>query len=321
MAHEHLNHGGKTLSLEINAYPIKDENGEVSRIIHLARDETERRRAEEEIRRSSEKIRMFAYSIAHDLKGPAIGIHGVTNLLQKHYGHALDERGRKYCDTILKAAEQISAFVYQINEYISAKEVSLTIEKVSMKEVLKTVEEEFSQRLQDRQITWRAPDSVPEVKADRLSVLRVVRNLVDNALKYGGQKLSHIEIGYEESDDSHIFSVKDDGIGLRADQQEGLFAAFVRKGTSRGVAGAGIGLAIVREIAERHKGKVWLLSHHGEGTIFYVSFSKNLELPFSSFVTPSKENVEGFSDPEIVKTTTQEGKRYGPIGLETVGYQ
>lgn len=149
---------------------------------------------------------MFAYSIAHDLKGPAIGIHGVTNLLQKHYGHALDERGRKYCDTILNAAKQISTFVKQINEYISTKELPLSFERISLKEMFSAVEEEFSKQLRDRQIKWREPEHVPELKADKLSVLRAIRNLVDNALKYGGEKLRHIEIGYEESDDSHIIS-------------------------------------------------------------------------------------------------------------------
>jgi signal transduction histidine kinase len=97
---------------------------------------------------------------------------------------------------------------------------------------------------------------------------------VDNALKYGGEKLNKIEIGYQDLGDYHILSVKDDGIGLREEENEGLFAAFVRKGTSRGIAGAGIGLAIVKEIAEKHKGKVWLESNRNSGTIFYLSILK-----------------------------------------------
>lgn len=273
--HVHKNHNGKNLYFEITAYPIKERNGDIARIIHLARDITDRRRAEEALKESSEKIKLFAYSIAHDLKSPALGIFGVTKLLQKHYADSLDERGRKYCMTIRKAAEQIDTLVGQINEYISTNELPLSIERTNLKELFRTVKEDFSNQLNSRQIDWREPEYFPEINADRLSVLRAIRNLVDNALKYGGEKLSKIEIGFQDTGDYHILSVKDDGIGLKKEEREGLFAAFVRKGTSRGIAGAGIGLAIVKEIAEKHKGKVWLESKRNGGTVFYLSILKS----------------------------------------------
>ena len=81
---------------------------------------------------------------------------------------------------------------------------------------------------------------------------------MDNALKYGGEKLRKIEIGYQDLGDYHILSVKDDGIGLREEEHEGLFAAFVRKGTSRGIAGAGIGLAIVKEMRKNIRARYGL---------------------------------------------------------------
>jgi PAS domain S-box-containing protein len=270
----HKNRNGENLYFEITAYPIKDQTGEVTRIIHLARDTTDSRQAEEAQRESTEKIKLFAYSIAHDLKSPALGIFGVTKLLQDHYADSLDERGRKHCMTIRKAAEQINTLVGQINEYISTNELPLSIERTNLKELFRTVKGDFSNQLNSRQIDWREPEYLPEINADRLSVLRAIRNLVDNALKYGGEKLNKIEIGYQDLGDYHILSVKDDGIGLREEENEGLFAAFVRKGTSRGIAGAGIGLAIVKEIAEKHKGKVWLESNRNSGTIFYLSILK-----------------------------------------------
>jgi len=155
-------------------------------------------------------------------------------------------------------------------------ELPLFIERTNLKELFKTLKQDFSNQFNSRQIDWREPEYSPEINADRLSVLRAVRNLVDNALKYGGEKLSKIEIGYQDPGDYHILSVKDDGIGLREEEHEKLFAAFVRKETSRGIAGAGIGLAIVKEIAEKHKGKVWLESNRDNGTVFYISILKTL---------------------------------------------
>ena len=104
-----------------------------------------------------------------------------------------------------------------------------------------------------------------------------MRNLVDNALKYGGENLSEIEIGYKDSGDFHVLSVRDDGVGLGNDQSDGIFTMFQRKKTAMGIEGAGLGLAIVKEIAAQHEGQVWVEHNPQQGITFYVSFSKNLE--------------------------------------------
>ncbi|UCF83484.1 MAG: PAS domain S-box protein [Desulfobacteraceae bacterium] len=238
----------------------------------------ERKQAEEELKESSEKIKLFAYSVSHDLKSPAIGIYGLTKLLHKHCSEILDEKGKSYCDQVLKASEQIVALVEQINVYISTKETPLSTEKVKLKEILLMVREEFSTQLNIRQITWREPEHLPDVNADRFSILRVLRNLVDNALKYGGDDLSQIKIGYRETDEHHILYVKDDGFGLKEEDTKKIFRVFMRKRTSKGIEGTGLGLAIVKEIAEQHKGKAWVKPGRKRGITFYLSISKYLPL-------------------------------------------
>jgi signal transduction histidine kinase len=242
----------------------------------IVRDITDYRRAENALKESSEKIKLFAYSVSHDLKNPAIGIYGLTSLLHKHYQHILDEKGKNYCAQILKAAEQIAVLVEQINLYITTKEAPLIIEAVNLKEVLQMVREEFSAQLNIRQIRLEGPEYSPEIKADRLSILRSLRNLVDNALKYGGDDLGEIRIGYKQTDEFHIFSVKDDGIGIEKEDCEKIFGIFERKKSSRRIEGTGLGLAIVKEISERHGGKVWVEPGPGKGATFNISISKYL---------------------------------------------
>ncbi len=236
----------------------------------------ERKRAEEALRKSSGKLESFAYSVMHDLKSPSVGIYGLTELLHKHYKDALDERGRTYCDQILKAAVHLAALVEKINTYVKTKEAPLKITKSNVKEMLQIVRDEFSPRLAVRQIDWLEPETIPEIQADTISILRVFRNFVDNALKYGGEDLSEIRISYEESDDCHIFSVSDNGAGIREEAYERIFDAFRREDTSKPVEGAGLGLAIVSEIADRHGGRVWVEPGKEKGTIFYISVSKDL---------------------------------------------
>jgi len=170
----------------------------------------------------------------------------------------------------------VAALIEKINVYIATKESPLRIEKTNIKEILQIVRDEFSPRLALRQIKWLEPEAMVEVKADKLSILRVFRNLVDNALKYGGEDLKEIRIGYEESEDFHTLSVSDDGAGIREGDDERIFAAFRRGATYETVEGVGLGLAIVTEIAERHGGMVWTEFREDTWTTFYISIAKHL---------------------------------------------
>jgi light-regulated signal transduction histidine kinase (bacteriophytochrome) len=242
----------------------------------LKKEIAERKRAEEALKKSSEKTKLFAYSVSHDLKSPAIGIYGLTKLLHKHYRDILDEKGRNYCDRILTASEQIAALTEKINLYISAKETPISIERIKLKEIVQMVRDEFSTDINIRQINWLEPERMPEINADRLCILRVLRNLLDNSIKYGGDALSKIEIGYEATEEFHILSAKDDGIGMKKEDSERIFGPFERNKTSRGIEGAGLGLAIVKEIVEKHGGRVWADPGAENGMAFYLSISRHL---------------------------------------------
>ena len=244
--------------------------------VGLVQDITARMQAEEALKKSSEKIKLFAYSVAHDLKNPSIVIYGLTKRLKKLYGDNLTEKGENFCDQIVKSSEQIATLAETINTYIATKEKPLCIESVNVKEILRMIREEFSAQLSIRQIQWSEPEDIPEIKADKLSFVRVYRNFVDNALKYGGDELSEIEIGFKESDKFYIFSVRDDGVGLKKEESKGIFALFKRKETSKGIEGTGLGLAIVKEIAERHLGEVWTEAGSKKGIAFCISISKQL---------------------------------------------
>jgi PAS domain S-box-containing protein len=255
--------------------PIQHGDGRVSKQSMML-DITDRKEMEETVQKSSEKIKQFAYSVSHDLKSPAVGIYGLVKLLHRRYQDSLDEKGNACCDQILRAAEQIVSLVEQINMYISTKEMPLNVEKINPKEILQMTKEEFSAQLNVRQIGWSEPDSLPEICADRLCLLRILRNLVDNALKYGGEELTRIDIAYEETDQFHLFSVMDDGIGIQEGFSKRIWGVFQRFESSRGVQGTGLGLAIVKEIAERHGGKVQIESGGEKGVTIHVFLSKNL---------------------------------------------
>jgi PAS domain S-box-containing protein len=256
--------------------PVFDAHGRFLGRRGSNRDITARKQAENALQDSSEKLKLFAYSVAHDLKSPAVGVYGLAKRLSKHARDVLDEKGRTYCDQILKISEHIAALVEKINIYIATKEAAPVIESTSISEILRMLRDEFSAQLSLRRIAWLAPESEVEIRADRLSVLRIFRNLIDNALKYGGESLTRISIGYDDSESLHIFSVSDNGRGIKDADLEKIFGPFQRHETSRGVEGAGLGLTIVKEIAEQHGGRVWVEPRGKKGATFCVSISKNL---------------------------------------------
>ena len=255
---------------------VRDSAGDIVGTLSSGEDITERKRAEETLRKSYEKTKLFAYSVSHDLKSPAVAIYGLTKRLHQVYADILDEKGRACCDQILKAAEHISALVAQINVYISTSTAPLVIEAVKLKDILQMVREEFAPQLGVRQIKWSEPKHLPELNADRIAMLRVFRNLVDNALKYGGDHLTEIRLDYRDGEGLHILSVSNDGDTLGQEDFEDLFGPFQRAETAKGVAGAGLGLAIVKELVEQHGGEVRVELTQEKWTTFNVSISKNL---------------------------------------------
>ena len=236
----------------------------------------ERVEAAQTLLEQSEKIKLFAYSVIHDLKSPVIAIHGLTNLLRKRYQDVLDEKGKHYCGKITKSAAQIELLVDQINVYISTKEHPLKIIELDFLKICQTVRSEYASQLRERNILWSEPSQVSTMRADRIAILRIIRNFVDNALKYGGDSMSRIDVIYKESKGFHTICVSNDGNAIVPDDFQKLFVQFKRNCADNRVAGVGLGLAIVKELVELHDGEVWGKSDGNKGVNFSFTISKNL---------------------------------------------
>ncbi len=254
-----------------------DEQGNPERFVGIQSDISERKVIEEQLKKHADKTRLFAYSIAHDLKNPTIAIRGLTERLSKQYSILAEEKLHEYYQLILQASKQIDSLVQTINDFVSSKTSPLQIEKVDLSELLETIHAEFADQLQSRNITWEQSQNLPTtIQADKLSILRVLKNFVDNSIKYGGDSLSKITIAYQEQPQSHVIIVQDNGVGLTEDDAIDLFSPFERKSTSKGICGTGLGLAIVKEIIRQHKGSVWTEKPDEGGVKFCISIAKNL---------------------------------------------
>lgn len=236
-----------------------------------------RRRAEEELVSTYEKINHFANAIAHDLKSPAIAAYGFAKMLKEKYSGVLDEKGLRYCDQIMKCSEQISHLAADINTYISSRDSVWDFETIELRELWNTARQEFVTQLQEQKVQWLEPEiGTVAIRGNKIGLLRVLRNLIDNALKYGGAGLSEITMGYELSPYYHILKVQNNGEVIKPEDVHDIFLEFKRKSHNTKIYGTGLGLSIVMEIAKKHKGSSWLTSSADGKTVFCVSISRSL---------------------------------------------
>ncbi len=232
--------------------------------------------AEQVLREQNEKIQLFAYSVAHDLKNPIIAIYGLAKIINKRHLENMDQKSRQYCAQIEQSAGQVSSLIDQINAFISSKEQPLNIEPINLLETSHTVRAENEQRLKTRGVQWTEPTEIVTIEADKLVILRILRNLVDNALKYGGQGLGNIILSHEESADFHTIAVANDGNPLAAEDCSNIFQVYKRNCLDSKVEGTGLGLAIVKELVTLHGGRVWVESDGKKGVTFSFTIAKNL---------------------------------------------
>jgi PAS domain S-box-containing protein len=265
---------GTLFPCEHTVTPLCNERGRCFGWMMVTHDITERVQKENALRERAEKFKRFAYSICHDLKNATVALRWFAERLADRYGHLLDEQGNMCCERIRTTSDEIMLFIDSLNAYISTKECTLNIDEIDLDEVFQTIKEQFSHRAQARGVRLSAPECTVKLRADRMSLIRALRNLIDNALKHGGDRLNEISLGYLESDEFHIISVKDDGKGLNGEDKE-IFEFFKRGVRSKGIPGAGLGLSIVKEIAVRHGGSISI--EPGPKTEFLLSISKRLQ--------------------------------------------
>ncbi|MCL7487053.1 MAG: GAF domain-containing sensor histidine kinase [Desulfobulbaceae bacterium] len=238
-----------------------------------------RKKAEEEAIRHSEQVRHFANAVAHDLKSPAISVYGFAKMLKEKYADALDNRALRYCEQIMKNSEQISSLAGDINLYISTRDTPCTFESLELQEIWYAIRQEFIPQLRDKNINWfeQEIESV-RIMGNRTGLLRIFRNLIDNALKYGGDSMSTISMGYEMSGTHHILLVENNGEGILQEDEKVIFQEFIRNSKGTKAFGTGMGLAIVREVAAKHNGQSWLMTSPQGNPVFCVSIARDLHV-------------------------------------------
>lgn len=147
---------------------------------------------------------------------------------------------------------------------------------VDPRAVLLQLAAEFKPRLDESGIRLVLPENPPLIFCDRTRLYQVFSNLIGNAIDHMGQcERRRIEVTIAEAPSFHQITVRDFGLGIAPEHREKVFEVFQTVGSRRDTRrGTGMGLAIVRKIAETHRGRAWVEGSLGEGAAFHVTFPR-----------------------------------------------
>jgi len=216
----------------------------------------------------------FIGLVSHELRTPMTVIMGALNvLLTSETSLSVEERH----DLLQEAAsetEELSTMLTNLLELSRAHagRLSLRVEPVSIDTVIKGVVEKFRQQSPTHEFKIDLPGRLPRIHADTQRLEHILRNLLDNAVKYSPQG-SEIRVFGKEEDGRLIIGISDHGRGISPADQAKLFTPFERvvDGVLDAIKGTGLGLLVCRRLVEAHSGRIWLESEPGRGSTFFFS--------------------------------------------------
>lgn len=193
------------------------------------------------------EMERFASTVSHDLKIPLIAIHGFLGLLQQDALAGDVDRMKKDVERIHGAVGKMARLLDKLLELSRVGQVLNPPEEVAMGELAREAVEQVAGLVAERQVEIAIAPDLPIVFGDRPRLLEVLRNLVENAVRFMGEQPSpRIEVGFREEADHTLFSVRDNGIGVDPRRHGKIFGLFERLDRAR--EGAGVGLALVQRI-------------------------------------------------------------------------
>ena len=275
---------GRLIEISLTVSPIRTASGEIVGASKIARDltplrlyatELEHKVGERtaDLQAANARLEAFAFSVAHDLRAPLRGMHGLAQALIEDYGDRLDATGRDYARRIVDEATSMDVLINDLLAYGRLTHVQLAISPVDLREVLESSVYAVRDDVQQSGAQVDIETNLPTVQGNRSVLIQVFSNLLSNAVKFGGRD-PHVRVWAETRDGiAHVW-IEDQGIGIAPEHQDRIFGVFERLHGAETYPGTGIGLAIVKKGIERLGGRVGVESQEGHGSRFWIELPR-----------------------------------------------
>jgi NtrC-family two-component system sensor histidine kinase KinB len=258
---------GESRLLTYSLTPVSHTQGHILGAVMVLHDVTEQR--------AFERVRSeFVLRASHELRTPVTGMHMAFGLFRERAHFAPDSREADLLNTV---NEEMQRLMQLINDLLNFSRYQnglqkLTLAPCSIEALLEQAQSRFATSADEKNISLlvEVQGPLPRIQADQPQLDRVLDNLLDNALRHTGSG-GRIRLQARRHGDRVIISVEDNGEGIAYGQQGRIFEPFVQVGRKKG--GAGLGLALCKEIVQLHGGRMGVYSRPGQGTQFYMALA------------------------------------------------
>lgn len=261
---------GRRLQVEITVAPCK---GQSRVVLWLLQDLTERKRTAQ-LEALNLELEASSYSVSHDLRGPVRHIAGFADLLVATAGTAFPDKANHCARQIQESTRRMATLIEELLVFARTARAELKVDRLELIRLVEEAREHLAPDMQARRVQWKV-DPLPGVHGDRALLRQVLVNLLSNALKYTRPRdPAQIEVGCSQTPSEVVLFVRDNGVGFDMRYVDRLFGVFQRLHSVETFEGAGIGLALVRRIVNRHGGRTWAEGAPDQGATFYVALPK-----------------------------------------------
>ncbi|MPZ24546.1 MAG: PAS domain-containing protein [Dehalococcoidia bacterium] len=246
--------------------------------VGLASESAELRREAEVLRNVDEARRNLLSTVSHELRTPLAAIQGYASTFLLYEERLEAEERREFLQRIVNSTLQLEELIDNLLTASRIEHGTLQIapRAVQLSKLVLEAIAEAQMRTERQELTFAGPERC-ELTLDPRRIRQVIHNLLDNAIKYGGEGL--IDIVVEDRGDDVVLSVSDHGGGISVESLPHLFERFYRAGTTTSAKGTGLGLWISKAIVEAHEGQVDVHSDPGQGTTFTIVLPRGLAVP------------------------------------------
>ncbi len=270
---------GSLVWAKTNVAAVRDhQNNAIKLQVALVEDITEHLALEEQrkqllsnLEKNNQELKEYAQVVSHDLKSPLRSINALVNWLKEDYEDVLDQGALKNISLIEGTLEKMERLINGILNYSSIGNKNIRETVVDPNEVVTDI---INTIYIPSHVTVHIINPLPKIKGDSIRIQQLFQNLISNAVSHIDKERGIVEINYEDRNAYHIFSIKDNGIGIKKEHFTRIFKIF--QSLSSNSNSTGIGLSIVKKIIDLYEGDIWLDSTLGKGTTFYFSLKKEL---------------------------------------------
>ena len=260
--------GKDILFVQTDKIPFYDSLGNIIGIVGFTVNITNRKKAEQELQDKNAELERFAYTVSHDLKSPLITIQAYAGMIAKDMVSGKYERAQDDMKRIEDAASKMNDLLNDLLELSRIGRQMNTPARIDMNLLVKETLEQLAGSIAKRHVDVVVQPDLPVVVGDHKRIAEVMQNLVENAMKYGGNQAAlRIEIGSRQDGKELVFFVSDNGTGIEPCYHDRIFGLFNKLDANSD--GTGVGLALVKRIIEVHGGRAWVESEGtGKGSTF-----------------------------------------------------